>query len=155
MKNYAIKTILVISVLTCGSLGLVLAQEAVPAGAQTAKTTAAQAQKIDTSSPAAQTYLAHETAILNKDYTKAWNLECSSLRANRWKNSFEALEKFYSERKSAPEEKERFLSISAIKNISANEVHLSVGSGQTFVVVNENGKWCFAGLLDDIRSWKK
>ncbi len=106
------------------------------------------------SSSAAQIYLAHETAIVNQDFQKAWDMSCASLQEARWKNDFEAFKKFYLEKEVKPNENERFLAIQNIKDISAKEVHIDVATGQTFVIVNDNGKWCFAGLLDDIRSGK-
>lgn len=143
------RIILVISLLACGSLGLVMAQEATSSPPETIQ--------IDTSSPAAQAYLAHETAIINQDYEKAWEMECASLRENRWKNNFEAFKTFYLdhlEKKVEPYENERFLTIHKIETISAKEVWLKVATGQTFVIVYENGRWCFGGLIDDIILWE-
>lgn len=149
MRNYTRKMILVIGMLAYGSLCPVMAQETVPPAPETAQAPAPQTPQVDTSSPAVQVFLAHETAIINKDYKKAWDMECASLRRARWKNSFDAFKIFY-EMKNKTDSSDDFLKILAVNAVSDKEVHVQAGTGQFFVVVNENGKWCFAGNRDDL-----
>jgi hypothetical protein len=100
------------------------------------------------SHPAVQAYLFREKAFQNKDFNKAWELTLESVRKNRFNGDIEAFKKNYSENPDKLTDK--YISIKQANLINPKEVKIELVSGQIYVMSQENGKWYWAGNIEDV-----
>lgn len=150
MNKSIVKIIFVVSILACGSLRLVMAQEeassAVEKEATDLENAPIESFPEDTRG-AIEVYIAHATAEIEEDYQKSWDLCCPSYQQGAW-DSFEEYKEAKLKRPGSYHKFRRI--VEEAKSISPTEVHLKVGSEQTFVMSKEDGRWCRKGNLADL-----
>ena len=134
MRNNIIKIFPLIIVFACGAYVSVLAQD--------------DSKIKPPQSDAAKVYTAIETAVKAKDFKTAWDGCCASFKEGHWGNNYESFVADTLKRTDVNLELRGRVDKEVA--VSDKEYHLSVGSGQTFVMSNENGKWCLKGNLYDL-----
>ncbi len=103
--------------------------------------------QVDYSSPEIQAYLARENAFKNHDYATAWELTSESVRQNRWKVNFESFKENYSQN---PDKLTNYYTnIRQVRIVNAEKVEIEIPTGEIFIMRQENGKWYWAGVLED------